>query len=170
MKAKNISIFFIIVLFFIILISATDSGYKSITVNEIKFSWKINGNYLDCILSAPTNGWVAVGFDPTERMENANFIIGYVKDGTAYIQDNWGKSETSHRSDIKMGGKDDILKPSGTEKDNFTEIGFLIPLDSGDKYDTKLTKGKHKIILGYSNKDNFTSKHKVLAKADIVIE
>ena len=42
-------------------------SYQSVELKGIKFSWKVSGDYLDVILSAPTNGWVSVGFDPSKR-------------------------------------------------------------------------------------------------------
>ena len=40
------------------------NGYKEFTVQNINFQWKIENKNISIKLSAPTAGWVAVGFDP----------------------------------------------------------------------------------------------------------
>ena len=49
----------------------------------VSFSWKDDGDTLHGKMSAKTKGWVAVGFNPSSKMKDANYILGYVKDGTA---------------------------------------------------------------------------------------
>jgi len=145
-----------------------NGGYTTVEKNGIKFSWKINNNMLDCKVSAPATGWVSVGIDPVSMMAKADIIIGYVKDGKVFIQDGYGTGSVSHKADVDLGGEDNIVNSAGTEKDGITEIIFSIPLDSNDKYDNKITKGKHKIILAYSAKDDFKSKH--ISRTSVEIE
>ena len=73
-------------------------GYYSITSQEIVLRWKVVGPQLEVQVSAPTEGWVAVGFDPTRMMQDANFIVGYVQDGRVQIRDDYGSWLTSHSS------------------------------------------------------------------------
>ena len=47
----------------------------------VTFAWKIDGDTLHAKVSAKTKGWVAVGFNPTKKMQDANYIIGFVKGG-----------------------------------------------------------------------------------------
>ncbi len=56
-----------------------EEGYYEITGAKITLEWKIDGPDLEVILTAPTRGWVPVGFDPSSLMKDANLIIGYVK-------------------------------------------------------------------------------------------
>ena len=46
-------------------------GYYFITdtSTEITFEWKSTGTTLDCAISAPTTGWVAVGFSTNGSMD-----------------------------------------------------------------------------------------------------
>lgn len=145
-------------------------AYKDTTVGEFTFKWRIDTlAMLHVRLSAPTTGWVAVGFAPSKMMADANFIIGYVADGEVKIGDEFGTGNTSHKPDTELGGTDDIGERSGSEKDGVTMIHFAIPLDSGDKYDRKLEPGEaYKIILAYGAKDDFASYHK--KRVSIVIE
>ena len=45
----------------------------------VTFSWKVDGDTLHGKMSAKTKGWVAVGFNPVEKMQGGNYILGFVK-------------------------------------------------------------------------------------------
>ncbi|OHD17314.1 MAG: hypothetical protein A2086_05335 [Spirochaetes bacterium GWD1_27_9] len=162
------NIFFIFFLVIAGMLNALD--YNVVEKNGIKLSWKINKDFIDIKIEAPTRGWISVGFDPTQKMKDANFIIACVKDGKVLARDDFGNNYVTHKSDVELGGTDDIKNLTGKETDNSTEIYFSIPIDSGDKFDTKLTKGKHKIILAYSASDDFKYKHTNYTKIEIEIK
>ncbi|UCC12595.1 MAG: hypothetical protein JSW02_03435 [candidate division WOR-3 bacterium] len=145
--------------------------YQSITVDNITLQWRTDtlGN-LDVIVSAPTTGWVSVGFDPTIGMEDANIIIGYVSGDTAYARDDYGTGINTHEPDIDGGGEDNILELGGTETAGTTEISFLIPLDSGDTRDRVLVIGNtYDVILAYGedDADDFDSYHQARTTSQI---
>jgi hypothetical protein len=122
---------------------------------------------------APTDGWVAVGFDPTNRMENANIIIGYVSNDTAYIRDDFGTGFTSHAADTSaaLGGNSNVTDISGTETGGVTEITFTIPLNSGDSRDRVLVVGQvYSVILAYGTDDSFDAPHTVTTRVGTNIE
>ena len=50
---------------------------------KIDFAWKVDGDKLAVKLTAETEGWVGIGFNPINEMKGANFILGYVKNGEA---------------------------------------------------------------------------------------
>lgn len=144
----------------------------SITINRITLTWKPEGENLNVTIRAPTNGWVAVGFDPSIAMMDANIIIGYVKGDQVFIRDDYGSTLTSHKADVDGGGRDNVTNKRGKEEEGATEIGFTIPLDSGDKRDRKLVVGRrYKVLLanGHYGEDNFTSLHKTRTAVDIEI-
>jgi len=128
-----------------------------------------NAEYLYGVVIAPTSGWVSVGFDPTNQMEDANIIIGYVEsNGSVNIRDDFGTSITSHASDLTLGGTDNIMEPTGEEGDASTMISFRIPLNSGDQFDRVLIPGNtYTIILAYGSSDNFTGFH-TLATSTVI--
>ena len=137
------------------------NGYNEITSSDITFQWKIKESSLEIILKAPTKGWIAVGFDPSSMMQDANFIIGYVRDGQVFVRDDYGTWFSSHASDESLGGNNDITGFSGNESSKKTQISFTIPLDSGDEYDRLLMPGQqYQILLSYGEKDDFKSIHR----------
>ncbi len=140
----------------------TSDGTNSITVDNFIMEWIIEDNIITVTASAPTTGWIAVGFDPSAAMKDANIIIGYVRDGELFISDDFGNGHISHAPDTELGGTSDVTGLTGTEQNGTTMISFSIPLDSEDQYDTTLIQGStHKIIIAYgpAEADNFQGYH-----------
>jgi len=129
---------------------------------NISFAWKVEGDTLAVKMSAETEGWVGIGFNPVKEMQGANFILGYVKKGKAKIDDDFGYDENRHKSDTKLDGTSDVTLIGGTEEGGVTTIEFTIPLDSGDKNDTKIdVNGETIVLLAYgAGRDSFLAKHK----------
>lgn len=128
---------------------------------KISFAWKVDGDRLAVKLSAETDGWVGIGFNPGKEMKDANFILAYVKDGETKISDEFGDSETSHVPDEKLGGTGDVTLVGGTEAGGLTTVEFTIPLKSADKYDNVINvNGDTVVLLAYgSGRDSFKTKH-----------
>ncbi len=133
---------------------------SSLTAGDMSISWSVKGKNLFVQLTAPTTGWVSVGFDPEKIMKGANFIIGYVSNNTAVIEDQYGVDLFIHKKDTELGGKDNVENKKGKVENGRTEISFSIPLDSKDPYDKKLEKGKeYKVILAYGPDYDMTKHH-----------
>lgn len=148
-------------------------GFQSETFDNVTFKWKIVGDSIRVNLIMPGSGWVAVGFRPTEEMLNANFIIGYVNNGITYLRDDFGDSETTHASDLSLGGENNVTRVFGRETNNVTEIHFTIPLNSGDTCDRVIVPGSEIDVIfayGANNSDDFNSMHSYKEDKSIVID
>ncbi len=145
-------------------LSSPLEGYSRVTDENLlfDFQWKIDGDKLNIQLTAPTTGWVSVGFDATKMMADANILIGYVSNGTVFLRDDFGDGQFKHSPDTKLGGKEHYSDLKGEEIDGTTRIRFTIPLDSGDAFDKPLKQGgTYKVIYAYgpNGKDDFGSYH-----------
>lgn len=136
------------------------TGYVAVQINNFNLKYKIIGSDLYCILSAETNGWLAVGFNPESMMRGANFIIGWVNGSTAQIRDDYGVSLTTHDADINLGGSSDITLLNYSETGQTTTLHFKLPLNSGDAKDTVLLdNGVYPVIFASGAADDFSSMH-----------
>jgi len=143
--------------------SAHSASYDhEVEAKGVTFAWKVDGDTLHGKMSAKTEGWVAVGFNPSSKMKDANYIIGYVKDGQAEVADHFGDKSTGHSADEKLGGTSDVTLVSGSEDGGMTSIEFTIPLDSGDKFDSVLTvDGDTVVLLAYGpDRDSYKPRHR----------
>lgn len=137
-----------------------NNGYRSVKAGDMVLQWEAEGLFLNIKLYAPTKGWLAVGFDPESMMKGANVIIGYLTEQHVVIEDQYGDGRISHKSDILLGGTDDVTKKSGVFTNGGTELSFTIPLDSADNFDKKLMPGKvYKVIMAYGEETNMGKKH-----------
>ncbi len=129
---------------------------------KIAFAWSVEGDTLAVKLTAETDGWVGIGFNPVKEMKGADFILGYVKNGEVKLDDDFGYDENSHKPDTKLDGTSDVTLVGGSETGGVTTVEFTIPLDSGDKNDTKIdVNGDTVVLLAYgAGRDSFKSKHK----------
>lgn len=135
------------------------SGIES---EGVSLKWETAGDSITFTLSAPTTGWVAVGFDGESAMLNSDMVIGYVEGGNVSISDHWGDGYTSHRPDTELGGTPDIVLKEGSELEGVTSITFTRPISPVDEFDSRLLPGTtHRVILAYGPEgaDDFTGHH-----------
>ena len=144
--------------------SQNPGGWNEHNESGFILEWMVNDttSTLHVRMTAPTTGWVAVGFDPQTVMLEANLIIGYVSGSSTELRDDWGTGQHSHDADTALGGTDNVTLVEGSETAGETTIEFTIPMDSGDAYDKALVEGTtYNVILAYGSNgaDDFTSSH-----------
>jgi hypothetical protein len=88
----------------------TDNEYaKMQQFGEFEVYSRIDGDKVRMALKAKTNGYVAIGFEPAQRMQDADIILGFVKDGKATVADMFSTGPTGpHPQDEQQGGKNDV--------------------------------------------------------------
>jgi len=129
--------------------------------SKVDFYWQIDGDKMHVKLRAPTLGWVGIGFNPTNRMKGANFVLGMVDGGKVRVSDEFGTGPIRHKNDKSLGGRFDLTNIYGKEENKVTEIGFTMLLDSGDPHDAPLTlDGDTTVLLAYgAGRDDFQARH-----------
>jgi len=134
--------------------------------------WTNDAIVLRMGLFSPGTGYVAIGLDPDRRMQGANFIIGAVRNGQVEIRDDYGTGSLSHSSDIDNGGTDNILAAAGRELNGQTTIEFIIPLDSGDRFDKPLEPGEvYRVLVAFHDtSDSFSSRHSQRGSGEVRLD
>ena len=129
-------------------------------MGEIEVYSRIDGDKVRMALKAKTNGYLAIGFGPSQRMQDADIILGFVKDGKATVADMFSTGPTGpHPPDDQQGGKIDVTVFGGSNKDGITIIEFERKLDTGDAKDKVIKAGDNKIIWAISEETAFSGKH-----------
>lgn len=137
------------------------------------FSWRFAGEEIELIVTAPTTGWVAIGFNPSKMMKDAQYILGYVQGGQLYLRDDFGTGNTSHASDDTIGGSQHVRPIGGTEENGSTTITFALPIKAGDAYDIDFPQGElYTVLLAYgaNNADNFTGMHRKRTSMEVKLQ
>ena len=111
---------------------------------------------MEFTLTAPTSGWVGIGFNDRDHIVGSDLYLFHVLNGQAKGQDMYVKAAGDPRLDSALGGADGILLISGKEEKGRTEIVFSLPLGATHPTDYPLEVGHSCwLILAYSTHDEF---------------
>ncbi len=133
----------------------------STEVAGVKVYWVNDGRVLCVGLVSPGTGYVAIGFDPVDRMLGANLVLGSVDEGVLTIRDDYGNAATGHDADTTLGGVDNVVSAAGHQWADQTVVEFVIPLSSGDSTDKQLLPGgSYPVLVAYNAlSDDFSVRH-----------
>ncbi len=148
------------------------SAKEVLRTKDFLLEAETNKEKLILTLSAKTTGWVAIAIEPEEGMEKGDIQLGWVDDalGIAMGNDCFGTSPDQFESDMVLGGEQNMLILSGAQDKNHTKICFSFDLDSGDKYDKALVRGKaYKFRLYGADSDSLKAKPTLKAEGEITI-
>ncbi len=152
----------------------SDGEYTSrADFGDIRIWWHNDDDYLYLGMEGDTSGWVAVGLNPQQGMQGADFLFGYVESDEALLWDAWGTAPrgANHPSDEDLGGTNDIVDFAGVEEAGVTRFELQIPLDSGDDYDHTLEPGQsYPIIVAIGAEDDYDAYHTRYDRGEITIE
>jgi hypothetical protein len=125
--------------------------------------WKfLDNDTIQMAIEAKASGMVAVGFEPTVRMKDADMVIGFRQSsGDFDLHDAWSIGETGpHPDDADEGGSFDLLEYTVKESGGVTTAEFTRLLSTGDDLDNDIPReGKMTLIWATSNTDEFETYH-----------
>jgi hypothetical protein len=161
----------LLVLFILCSATAPLSAEKTAEFSkDWSFSWVFKAETIEFTMRAPTTGWISLGFNPTRRMKDADYILAYVENGKIFISDEYRTGTTSHTSDLSLGGKESAKAISFVEEPRRTTITFSLPLNSGDQYDTVFREGeKCKVLAAYGTSKDFSARHRKREATEITL-
>ncbi len=135
----------------------------SLGEGHFELYWKfLDNDTIQMAIQAKASGIVAVGFDPTVRMKDADMVIGYRQaTGEFELHDAWSLGETGpHPDDVDEGGSFDLLEYTVKESGGVTTAEFTRLLSTGDDLDNDIPReGKMTLIWATSNTDAFETTH-----------
>ncbi len=148
------------------------TGHEVFGNGVFEVYWRVENDTLYMAIKGKTKGWVAIGFEPSRGMADADMVFGWVYDnGTVVVLDQYSIGVTGpHKSDTELGGQYNILKYGGKESNGYTIIEFSRLLNTGDKYDKDLSSlGQIKIIWAIGPTDNPTAIHTARGSGTITL-
>ena len=143
---------------------------KILEVEEFTLQWELNDDYVRFTLTAPTDGWVAIGFTEDEEIVNSNLIMARMKDAVAYAEDQYVVGFGKHPTVQSLGVEARIFDVSGKEHGTSTSMSFSISQERLDDYHFNLTEGTEiNVWLAYSVSDDFDhhSRKRILRRIKI---
>jgi len=140
----------------------TKGEYKyGVKLQSFELYWFIEGEYIYFGIKGHTYGWVAIGFNPSDKMKDADIVFAWIKAGIVGIDDQYSTGETGpHTSDTELGGTFDIEDYGGQEAEGWTTIEFKRKLNTGDSYDYAIVPGEEvKVMWAIGLSDSSYMKH-----------
>lgn len=140
----------------ILLLPLFSFAQHEVLVGELLLRYEVIEDSVFCFMTAPTRGWIMMGFNHKNSLSGADFKFFSVENGQAIYSDQKNIGGRKYLPDQKLNGSNNITLHSAIEKKNRTSISFSIPLKSNDpndyQHDTKTTFW---LILAYSAEDDF---------------
>ena len=129
---------------------------KHISVKGMEIKWSLVKDTLEFEVFAPTQGWVAIGFNTSNNIVGANLVMGASKNNKSIFEDQYVISTGVHKEIKLLGGTTAISNLICTENASGTTMKFNIPQKQLDKYHYSLASGtKIWLICAYSQQDDF---------------
>ncbi|NIP35848.1 MAG: hypothetical protein GWN18_12860, partial [Thermoplasmata archaeon] len=135
--------------------------------------WEVDGGDARFAIVAETDGWVALGIEPSRRMLEADMWFGWYAEPTgagaldAYSVGDFGP----HPPDVTLGGTSNILEYNVGEASGRTTFEFVRRLDTGDNRDKALpSEGAVTIVWATSISDVYSVKHDIKGTGSILME
>lgn len=140
---------------------------KSLVTDGFELLWEHQGDQVRFSLTAPTTGWVAVGFTETGDLMDSNLIQGRVKGDDVFVQDQFITGFGEHPPVEALAVPSRISNIDGEEVGGKTTISFSMTKDKMDKLHYDLSEGKEiNVWLAWSVSDDFDhhSRKRILRK------
>ena len=129
---------------------------------KLKLHWRVQTDSILLAMEGKTNGWVAIGIEPENRMKGADMIFGWVTgSGIINAKDAYATGPTGpHPPDTDLGGTSDILCYGGKQDGKTTVIEFKRLLSTGDDNDKSIPLTKDVMFIwALGPDDDFGSEH-----------
>ena len=119
------------------------------------FAWSHRGGRLFGDLSAPTKGWLAVGFNDEPVLKGARFLIGMVE-GSVVRAEIHIADPPHHQPVESFGGLSDIRDLQGQHESGRSRLAFSLPHRSTDRFAVDLMPGRSiHLMLAWSHEPDF---------------
>ncbi len=136
--------------------SAQGTSAKTVSKNEMKVSWYYKNDSIFFEMSAPTDGWVTIGFNDSSEITGTYLIMGNVINGKPNVVEHYTLSPGNYKSLSDLGEKPHVGNIMGDENSGITTLKFSLPITPKSKYHRDLTEGNaYTMTIAYSLEDDF---------------
>ena len=128
----------------------------SLNMHGMELSYALRGDSVDITLSAPTRGWIGIGFNDQNSIVKSDLLLFHVVNGRTESVDMYVVGAGNPKKDIASGGQHSARVKKGQENRSKTTVHFSIALRSRDPYDYQHQLAEDFwLILAYSTHDEF---------------
>ncbi len=100
---------------------------RKVDVDGVRFSWFHRDARLCCELSAPTQGWMAAGFNDKAELHGTQFVIADLGSLPPRVEWHRATPPSHHRLD-ELGGHSDLMVSAGRQESGYSVLDFSLPV------------------------------------------
>ncbi len=144
---------------------------KSVKIGGMTVRWSLQpGGMVECSITAPTTGWVALGFNTRDDIVGTNLIMASVEQGKVRIEDQYVVRAGEHLPVNMLGGTSAVSNVRGTEQHGVSTVSFTITQHAQDRFHHNLTEAASVfLICAYSMEDDFAHHSRMRQHVKVVI-
>ncbi|MFY0607315.1 MAG: hypothetical protein JXR10_11395 [Cyclobacteriaceae bacterium] len=129
---------------------------QTITKNEMTVSWTFESDFISFEISAPTTGWVAIGFNETNDLTVTYLVMGSITADQVKIQEHYVFGPGNYRSYKTLNEPESVTGISGNHSGENTTLRFSLPTTSFYQYTKQLKPGKeYTMLMAFSQEKAF---------------
>jgi hypothetical protein len=118
--------------------------------------WHFDQERIFFEMQAPTNGWLAIGFNESEHITGTYLIMGRVVQGVAEIVEHKTLHPGDYRPVTQLGDPASVTVLHGDELAGSSIIRFSLPREAAGKQQKPLNPGdSYVLIMAFSREDDF---------------
>lgn len=142
---------------------------ENINSNTVSFrgmtvAWSFEADRIHFKLSAPTDGWVAIGFNQHEGIQDTYLIMGRVANKRVEVVEHYTLSPGNYQPILELGETEQVRNIRGGAEVGITQLSFSLPLKAKGQYQKDLFQGmEYYLIMAYSQEDDFQH-HSIMRK------
>ena len=138
---------------------------KQISKNGMTVKWEFKDDRVFFQMSAPTKGWLAIGFNDSEQLTGTYLLMGNVVSGNANVVEHYTRKPGDYLPISELGDRGEVGNIGGKETKLGTTLNFSVPIKSKSKFKKHLKSGTlFNLLMAYSREDDFQH-HSVMRTA-----
>nr|XP_039261995.1 DBH-like monooxygenase protein 1 homolog [Styela clava]XP_039261997.1 DBH-like monooxygenase protein 1 homolog [Styela clava] len=130
-------------------VSEAKLKFSEVMEKDFTVGWEFDGEDIIFEVSAPTLGWVGIGFSETKTMQKADLIIMGMKDGKPYAWDAYSEMTGMVRIDFDQ---DVTILDSAENGTTYMKIKRSLKSEDTTK-DNDILKGDNNFLWAFGDKD-----------------
>lgn len=128
---------------------------KVLEFDGVSFGWTHHGDRLAGVFTAPTSGWIAIGFNNEPILQNTHFVIAAVSAAPVRIEEHIA-IVPNHRRVEELGRSPALLDAEGHFENGVSSLSFAVPHDFPGRPELKLAPGNDvSVMLAWSREADF---------------
>lgn len=134
----------------------SEQQQNMIEKNGMKVRWSFLNDRIYFDVSAPTSGWVAIGFNEKPGLEGTYLLMGHVTNGVAEVKEHFVVAPGDYRPMEAFGAPSVVTIGWGVEETGSTSLQFSIPIKANDAFRKQMSPASSlHLLLAYSASDDF---------------